>query len=217
MDAPPRGREPVDKREVDLLVETARVGDPWSRNVREKHGRRAAEPELIGFRVGPIGHEHGIARSASREPVRDARRDGEDPVGALAKRGLEVRDFGAGSAARTSTIPVRYVFEREQGLSFARNRGLREAKGSVIAFTDDGCVVDPGWIAPKAGSNPPMRSRVRSAPLPPDTGETRPAIDPVFAAGDTRSSSKKRPPNSAGVWSPGQRSYRKCNITRRRE
>ena len=50
-------------------------------------------------------------------------------------------------AARGAATPVRYVFERAQGLSFARNRGLQAAKGSVIAFTDDDCVVDPGWIA----------------------------------------------------------------------
>jgi glycosyltransferase involved in cell wall biosynthesis len=49
-------------------------------------------------------------------------------------------------AARASTVPVRYVFERAQGLSFARNRGLREATGSIVAFTDDDCVVDSGWI-----------------------------------------------------------------------
>jgi GT2 family glycosyltransferase len=50
-------------------------------------------------------------------------------------------------AARASAIPVRYEFEPAQGLSFARNRGLKAAKGSIIAFTDDDCVVDPGWIS----------------------------------------------------------------------
>ena len=50
------------------------------------------------------------------------------------------------SAARTSAIPVRYVFEPAQGLSFARNRGLAASKGSIIAFTDDDCVVDPNWV-----------------------------------------------------------------------
>lgn len=50
-------------------------------------------------------------------------------------------------AAGASAIPIRYVFESKQGLSFARNRGLKAAGGSVIAFTDDDCFVDPGWIA----------------------------------------------------------------------
>jgi glycosyltransferase involved in cell wall biosynthesis len=51
------------------------------------------------------------------------------------------------SVARISAIPVRYVFEPAQGLSFARNRGLKASNGSIIAFTDDDCLVDPTWIA----------------------------------------------------------------------
>ena len=42
--------------------------------------------------------------------------------------------------------PVRYVREPEGGLSRARNRGIIEAVGDVIAFTDDDCVVDPAWL-----------------------------------------------------------------------
>jgi glycosyltransferase involved in cell wall biosynthesis len=49
-------------------------------------------------------------------------------------------------AAATVAVPIRYVFEAKQGLSYARNRGLRCAAGSVIAFTDDDCAVDPRWI-----------------------------------------------------------------------
>lgn len=41
---------------------------------------------------------------------------------------------------------VRYVLEPKPGLSRARNRGVNEASGEVIAFTDDDCVVDGGWI-----------------------------------------------------------------------
>jgi glycosyltransferase involved in cell wall biosynthesis len=40
----------------------------------------------------------------------------------------------------------RYVFESLQGLSNARNAGIREARGSVIAFTDDDVVVDSQWL-----------------------------------------------------------------------
>jgi glucosyl-dolichyl phosphate glucuronosyltransferase len=40
----------------------------------------------------------------------------------------------------------RYVFEPQQGLSGARNRGIREASGSVMAFTDDDVRVNPDWL-----------------------------------------------------------------------
>jgi GT2 family glycosyltransferase len=53
-----------------------------------------------------------------------------------------VREF-----ALSCPVPVRRVVELSQGLSYARNRGIREAKGDIVAFTDDDCVVDPGWVA----------------------------------------------------------------------
>ena len=46
-----------------------------------------------------------------------------------------------------SSLPVRHVLEREQGLSYARNRGIREAAGEVIAFLDDDVVVSRDWLA----------------------------------------------------------------------
>lgn len=41
---------------------------------------------------------------------------------------------------------LRYVLEPSPGLSFARNKGIREAGGTIVAFTDDDCIVDPQWI-----------------------------------------------------------------------
>jgi O-antigen biosynthesis protein len=41
---------------------------------------------------------------------------------------------------------VRYVREPRPGLDWARNRAIAEARGDVIAFTDDDVAVDPGWI-----------------------------------------------------------------------
>ena len=51
------------------------------------------------------------------------------------------------AAAASSPVPIRYASEKRQGLSFARNRGLKEAKGEIVAFTDDDCIVAPDWVS----------------------------------------------------------------------
>ncbi len=43
-------------------------------------------------------------------------------------------------------IRLKYFFEEKQGISFARNKGVKEAQGSIIAFTDDDCIVDQYWL-----------------------------------------------------------------------
>lgn len=40
----------------------------------------------------------------------------------------------------------RYVLEPGPGLSKARNRGLAEARGELLAYTDDDVAVDPEWV-----------------------------------------------------------------------
>lgn len=45
-----------------------------------------------------------------------------------------------------SALPVRYVFEAEQGLSLARNRAIREFRGDLLLFTDDDVTVDRSWL-----------------------------------------------------------------------
>lgn len=48
--------------------------------------------------------------------------------------------------ADTSKVRTHYVFESHQGLSFARNAGIRHAQGEIIAFTDDDVIVEKNWL-----------------------------------------------------------------------
>jgi glycosyltransferase involved in cell wall biosynthesis len=43
-------------------------------------------------------------------------------------------------------LPIRVVRENQAGLSHARNRGVAEAKGTYICWTDDDVLIDPHWL-----------------------------------------------------------------------
>jgi glycosyltransferase involved in cell wall biosynthesis len=43
--------------------------------------------------------------------------------------------------------PIRYYFEAQQGLAFARQRAIQEAQGTFVGFLDDDNLPTPDWIA----------------------------------------------------------------------
>ena len=43
-------------------------------------------------------------------------------------------------------LQANYFFEKNKGLSFARNRGIAEAAAPVIAYVDDDAILSPGYI-----------------------------------------------------------------------
>jgi glycosyltransferase involved in cell wall biosynthesis len=49
-------------------------------------------------------------------------------------------------------LPVRVVREEVAGLSNARNRGVAEARGRYICWTDDDVLIDEGWLAAYAAA-----------------------------------------------------------------
>ncbi|MCR5395405.1 MAG: glycosyltransferase [Bacteroidales bacterium] len=50
-------------------------------------------------------------------------------------------------ARRHPEVVFRYVQEHEQGLSAARNKGIKEAKGDIIVYIDDDALIDKHYIA----------------------------------------------------------------------
>lgn len=44
------------------------------------------------------------------------------------------------------SLPLTYIFEPIAGLSTARNRGIRESRGEILAFLDDDVMVSPQWL-----------------------------------------------------------------------
>jgi cellulose synthase/poly-beta-1,6-N-acetylglucosamine synthase-like glycosyltransferase len=51
-----------------------------------------------------------------------------------------------GTAEVIRRHPVRYLHEPRRGVSNARNRGIAEARGEILAFIDGDCVADRSWL-----------------------------------------------------------------------
>jgi GT2 family glycosyltransferase len=64
-----------------------------------------------------------------------------------------VVDDGGGAPLEHSLAPLRnrleltLIVQRRAGAAAARNRGVAQSRGELLAFTDDDCVPDPGWLA----------------------------------------------------------------------
>ncbi|HEU5182764.1 MAG TPA: glycosyltransferase [Candidatus Polarisedimenticolia bacterium] len=48
-------------------------------------------------------------------------------------------------------VPVRYLRSRGKGLSHAKNQGIADCTSDIVAFTDDDCRVDAGWLGAITG------------------------------------------------------------------
>ena len=49
--------------------------------------------------------------------------------------------------AAKNNLPVRYAKEEKQGLCYARNRGIAESRGKLVAYIDDDIYTMPDWLA----------------------------------------------------------------------
>ena len=64
------------------------------------------------------------------------------------RREIVVVDNGSsdGTTALIQARPVRYLREGKRGVSNARNRGIAESGGEILAFVDADCLVEPHWL-----------------------------------------------------------------------
>ena len=56
------------------------------------------------------------------------------------------REVCAAFTAAHPDVQFRYVVEPEQGLSAAKNRGIKEAKGDIIVYIDDDALIDTWYL-----------------------------------------------------------------------
>jgi len=86
-------------------------------------------------------------------------RDGESTIAACLdsilaadypedRREILVVDNGSSdaTAALIQARPVRYLHEPKRGVSNARNHGIAQSRGEILAFVDADCQVEPQWL-----------------------------------------------------------------------
>jgi GT2 family glycosyltransferase len=59
----------------------------------------------------------------------------------------EGQDGSSVITGRDPSVPLIYIHQQRLGLSASRNAAIERAGSSAIAFTDDDCVPDRGWVA----------------------------------------------------------------------
>jgi GT2 family glycosyltransferase len=88
-------------------------------------------------------------------PVRDGESTIADCLDAILatdyppdRREILVVDNGSsdGTAGLIRSRPVSYLREHKRGVSNARNRGIAESSGEILAFIDADCLAEPQWL-----------------------------------------------------------------------
>ena len=76
---------------------------------------------------------------------------------------------------------LRYFLEKQQGLSYSRNTGVKSAKGEFVAFVDDDAVIGPHWMSCLFDAICHVDAQVFGGPIYPRFEEPCPEwIDPKY-------------------------------------
>jgi cellulose synthase/poly-beta-1,6-N-acetylglucosamine synthase-like glycosyltransferase len=101
---------------------------------------RATDPPFVSVVVPVRDGDSTIADCLDAILATDYPRD---------RREILVVDNGStdGTPALIRARPVRYLHEPKRGVSHARNRGIAESRGEILAFVDADCLVDRNWLS----------------------------------------------------------------------
>ncbi len=161
----------------------------WSFGITDRDRRPREAAKMLQGAGSPVSKAESAPRSQPRISAIVCTRNGSATLGeclaALMRQRAadhEVLVVDDGSADVTAEIAkafpsVRYFHQDHAGLSAARNRGMKEAAGEILAFTDDDCIPDEEWLmrigqalddpqwAAAGGANIPPRPRNRTEAL----------------------------------------------------
>ena len=104
-------------------------------------------PTTIDATVVVCTYNRSASLPRTLESLRAAGRRYRHRLGAAGRRQqLEGRYARVVESFCRSFPRARYCFEPRQGLSFARNHGIAQARGRYILFTDDDVAAEPDWV-----------------------------------------------------------------------
>jgi glycosyltransferase involved in cell wall biosynthesis len=149
------GGRPVSQ--IPLRVHDGRVSGVVLRRAIEEHAASAILHAQLDHELSWTGREAGPLPATSTVAV--CTRDRPDDLARCLESLTRMPDDGqelmvvdsASATGATRNIAgryprVRYIREDRPGLDIARNRALREARGEIVAFTDDDATPDAGWL-----------------------------------------------------------------------
>ncbi len=126
-------------------------------------------PDLVSV-VIPTYHRPELLRHAVRSVLDQELSPGWHLETIIAVSDKESSTDLAAAEALATDPRVRVVVADRPGPGIARNAALRVARGKVVAFTDDDCVAQPGWLklslAALASADIVQGSTVPAGPVP---------------------------------------------------
>lgn len=58
----------------------------------------------------------------------------------------KTKEIALGLQKKFKSFPIKYFFEKKQGISFARNKAVEKSRGEILVFIDDDIFISSNWL-----------------------------------------------------------------------